>query len=217
MRTFLLFIVAGLISTESYSNLSESSILNNSRVEGYWTDDFGDVFLEIQRHRKGVKVRRNGRKWRVYNDMGRGVYDDCRGNVLILFGRRELEYRRKGRRPVYLFRESRGGRSFGRDRDGWRRDDRRGWNDNRGRRDRDGFNNRNLRGDWYCAQTGITISINFFNDRLGARIGRGDWTYYNPSGRNGYRDRRGNRYIIDNGDLIWVSRSGRKRHRFRKR
>ena len=83
----------------------------NSRggeLYGLWYDNYTDTKVEIKHSRKGIRVKEHGgwfRKWRTYNYMGRGLYDDCDGRVIVVLGHNRIEWRKRRRgRPIILTR-----------------------------------------------------------------------------------------------------------------
>jgi len=222
MRQYLLYFTLALIPTV----LSSSPITPKSYyfIEGTWYDDYTNTQLEIRNHRRGIKVRRNGRKWKTFNDMGRGVFDDCKGSAIVMLRSGEIKYRRKRKRPIYMSRYNSYGRGdynrggYGRDR--YDRDDYYG--QGRSRRDRDRSRGNNgyrdkYCGQWYCNDRGINLTIETYgSEGIRARIGNDDWSYYDDYRNNRFFNNRGNGYYFDNDVLIWSSRNGRRKLRFRK-
>lgn len=207
MRTNLLYLLFVLAPTEILP-----AEYNFVHLEGYWEDVDGHIQIEIQDHRKGIKVReldhRYKSKWRTYNDMGRGVYDDCDGNVLILSSRGELKWKRSfDRRPVYLVRQ---GYSYRNSRDYDRAPI------SNSRYDRYSNSSR-YAGNWYCDQFGLDLEISLYGNGFRARNADRDWVYYDRYEDNDYRDKHGNRYCFEEGNLVWCSSDGKRRFRFNKR
>ena len=210
----LLAILPGnLLSTTDYSH----------RLSGLWANRYGDITLEIKSWRKGIKVRQRSAydkgKWRKYYRMGYGVFDDCKGRVVIV-----------ERRGLITWRNNRRGRSIRLH----RYDDfNRGYGDDRFRRSRDRYDyesssrsNRSRRsdyytndyiGNWYCSERDLDLEIIVYGTGFRARRPRGDWIYYDRVSNNRYHDRNGNSYYMDNGELYWESSNRRNRLKFSKR
>jgi len=123
----------------------------------------------------------------------RGVYDDYNGRVIINLGRGQIKYVRGNSRNALVL--SRRQRSFNRNRSGF----------NSFRGNRSGrFDVRPYCGTWTSYGSGGRLFIEAHGSGFRAR-------------RDGsFRDRRGNRYFFDNRNLIWSSRSGKRRVRFRR-
>jgi len=219
MKTLQLTLLLALIPTFLFC-----SDRGYDELYGFWYDDYTNTTLEIKHTRKGIKVKEHGGwfpKWRRYNAMGRGVFDDCDGRVIIKRGYNQIEYRKGRRRSTVLYREGRDrGRGY-RDRD--YRDREYGYGDDRYD---DGYRYPSVRsygrtrsadrycGSWSNRDRRISLSIEAFGRGFRARYGN-DWTYYTPY-RDHYRDRRGNRYYFDDDYLCWDSYDGKRRLRFRR-
>lgn len=223
-------ILLALVPTSLYT----ASPSSNRQLHGLWYDVYSGIQLEIKHHRKGIKAReirnyRNKKKWRTFYRMGRGVFDDCDGRVIIANGYGEITYRTGRRRSYRLTRE----RDYGYDAYDYRRNER--WydrdyddygsiygdydRDRRRGRDRDRWLNNRDRycGDWHCSDHDLYLQIEAYRDGFRARRRGGGWTYYNPWRNGQYRDRRGNTYYFDDGYLTWQSRDRKRRFRFKKR
>lgn len=182
-------------------------------LRGYWLDDYRDTRLEIQQTRTGIRVIERGGlfpKWRRYDYVGRGVFDDYNGRIIIKRGYNQIEYRRGRRGSIALYRDGYRPRSYGNGYSGYSRDYRnpsvRSYGRSRGI-DR-------YFGRWYDRGRGINLRIEAYGQGFRARYGN-TWTYYTPY-RDYYRDQRGNRYYFDDDYLCWDSYDGRRRLRFRR-
>ena len=214
MKALCTFFLLALIPTFLFSNYSRSGDLH-----GLWYDNYTNTEIEIKHSRKGIRVKERGgwfRKWRTYNYMGRGLYDDCDGRVIVVLGRNRIEWRhgRRGRRVVltryddYGYNDYRPNNNYNND---WSYDQR----DRRGRGRSGRFGPRDYTGNWFCQDRGLNLTIQLSGNGFRARSGR-DWVYYEPY-RDHYRDRRGNRYYLNDRGLTWQSRDGRKELRFGRR
>ena len=216
MRHYLLFLVVALMPTVLSSSPVFSSYYG---LEGIWYDDYSDTQLEIRSHRRGIKVRRNGKRWRTFNEMGHGLFDDCKGSIIVYRGRGEIQYRRKRRNSIYLSRYNKYNRRSNYTRsceiDPYRRNQNSDYGyGNRG-------NNYGYRdqycGSWYCEDQGFNITIEAYGrGGIRARHGIDDWVYYNTYRNSRYSNSRGSGYYFDDDVLIWSSRNGRRKLRFRK-
>ncbi|MEL6390415.1 MAG: hypothetical protein AAFQ02_09645, partial [Bacteroidota bacterium] len=192
---------------------------SNYYIEGLWVDDYGDFTLEIRERRRSIRVRIDGRRWRSYNKMGRGVFDDCAGSVIVLLDNGSLRFKPRNRRTRLLFRE---GRSFGRDRFSPGRngfDSPFGYNDGRSglRSNRSGARFCDpFAGNWFCDDRGLSLTVEVYGTDIRARRRGGRWTYYTNYNDRYFVDRRGNRCFFDGNDLVWSSRDRRQRYRFRR-
>ena len=184
-----------------------------AEIFGLWYDYYTDTKIEIKPSRNGVKVKHHGgflRKWRTYNYMGRGVYDDCNGRVIVVLNYDRIRWKTGNyRRSVELTRfneygyRDRRSRNFRNDR----------FDYDYGRR---GYGNAldAYCGEWSCNATGVNLRISAYGNGFRA-YANNRWSYYEPY-QDYYRDRRGNRYYFDNGELCWQDYRGRDRRRFRK-
>ncbi len=220
MKAWITFFLLAWIPTLLLSSNSLSH-----ELYGVWYDDYSNTKLEIKHSRKGIKVKSHAgwfHKWRTYNYMGRGLYDDCDGRVIVVLGQNRIEWRKGYRRSPILLKRYHDYDRYNY-RDGY---DYQGDYGNRGydyRNDRS--NNRNYQqsgygrdaysGDWYCSDHKLNLRIELSGSGLRARSGN-KWTYYEPYDDH-YRDKRGNRYYLDNRDLSWHSFDGKKRLKFGRR
>ena len=208
--TLLAILPGNLISAESSS----------SELSGTWISRNSNIQLEIKPWKKGLKARErsayNKGKWRKYYRMGYGLYDDCKGRVIIAdrFGQITWRNSRRGR-SIKLRRYDRYDRSYddGRYRSGR---DRYGLSNRTSRSRRSGYNN-DYEGNWYCNDRDLDVEIRIYGSGFRARRPRGEWIYYEAQSNNRYRDRKGNHYFFENGDLYWESSRGRNRLKFSKR
>jgi len=216
MNTMKLIILLALIPTFLLSSDSRGE-----ELYGVWYDNYSDTKLEIKHTRRGIKVKHHGglfSRWRTYNYMGRGLYDDCNGKVIISRGYDQIEWRKGRRRSIVLSRYNDYNRgdsyhSF----DSY---DNREYPTSRsrsyGRSYPTTYRRDNYCGAWYNSDRGYSLSIEAYGGRgFRARLNN-VWTYYEPYNDH-YRDRRGNRYYINDGYLSWRSYDGRRKIRFRKR
>lgn len=212
MKVLRLFMLLALIPTFTFASSS-----SGAELYGLWYDNYSDTRLEIKHTRRGIKVKHHGGlfpRWHTYNFMGRGLYDDCDGKVIIVRGYDQIEWRKGRRRSIVLSRYADRGyrdRPYDRYNDGYSTNRNRSYDrsyDRRPSRDR-------YYGSWYNSDRGFNLSIEAFGAGFRARFGK-DWTYYEPY-QDHYRDRRGNRYYIEDRYLSWRSFDGRKRLRFRRR
>ena len=207
MRLLYAFVLLSLIPT-----LLSSMDAQRGDLHGFWYDDYSGKKIEIKHTRKGIEVKSHGgwfNRWRRYNYMGRGLYDDCNGRVLLLLGPNRIEWRDRGNPPIVLYRY----RDYGYG-DPYYDDysyGHRGRNDRRNNRryGRDAY-----QGSWYCSDRRLSLNIEIYGNGIRARSGNG-WVYYEPYNDH-FRDRRGNRYYLDNRDLTWQSYDGKRRLKFRK-
>lgn len=207
MKVLKLIYLLALIPTFLFS-----SSTRGEELYGLWYDDYSDTKLEIKHTRKGIKVKHHGgwfSKWRTYNYMGRGLYDDCDGKVIIVRGYDRIEWRKGRRRSVTLTRYNDYG---GYDR---YRDDRDYYSSKRSGNSNRTYGRDQYCGDWYCDDRGFNLSIESYGNGFRARFDN-KWSYYEPYDDH-FRDRRGNRYTIDNNNLTWRSYNGKKRLKFRKK
>ncbi len=209
MNALKLVFLLALIPT-----LLQSSETRGEELYGLWYDNYSNTKLEIKYTRKGIKVKHHGglfSRWRTYNYMGRGLYDDCDGKVIISRGYDQIEWRKGRRRSILLSRYNDYGRYDNYDRD---------YSTSRSRSYNPSYNSSYRRnqyyGDWYNNDRGLNLRVEAFGGR-GFRV-RFDnrWTYYEPY-RDHYRDRRGNRYYLNDRYLSWRSHDGKRRLRFRRR
>ena len=227
MKDFILLVLLAMIST---GTIYSSPFTDYDRLEGYWYDDYTDTQLEIKSTRKGIKVRqkygRRSKSWRRYNHMGGGLYDDCKGSVIIAISRNTIKWKTGYGRPIVLNRyDSYGRRGYGDSCDynynsgyGYN-SGRSGYNYNYGRNrsSRRAYAPKDYCGDWYSDSRGLNLSIEIFGNGLRARRKGQSWTSYDSYGYNDYRDRRGNRYFFDGGELCWQSYDRRRTYRFKGR
>ena len=214
MKAISTIILLALIPTFLFSSNSRGG-----ELFGLWYDAYTDTRIEIKHVRKGIRVKEHGglfRRWRTYNYMGRGLYDDCDGRVIVVLGPNRIEWSkgRRDRRIVLSRYDDFGYYDYDRGRgyyDDWSYD--RG---DRRRNTRSGRYGRNAyAGDWFCQDHGISLTIQLSGN--GFRAGaRGNWVYYEPFGDH-YRDRRGNRYYLNDRELTWRSFDGRRSMRFGRR
>lgn len=209
MRALTLLVCLAWIPT----NLLLSTPSSITHVYGLWYDDYSNTTLEIKRSGKHVKVRSidygRKRKWRKYYNMGRGVYDDCAGKAIIVQGRNRIKWRTSRRRAVILSRYDDYGYSTNRNRS-YDNDDYYRSGTRSLERDR-------YCGEWYCDDRGLELRIESYRDGFRAQRPGDEWVYYNPYSDREYRDRKGNRYYFEGGDLVWSSRDNRRRFKFKKR
>lgn len=199
------------------SKLTAVSALEDiHHLEGLWYDNRTDIQVEIDDHRKGVKVREITRyrkhKWDTYFSMGRGVYDNCNGSVLIVLDRGLIEWRPfRSRRSIFLNRVTRN--RYNQDSQRW---DDHGWSYHTDARNR--YSPSDYCGDWYSARHREYLEIREFREGFRARRPGGDWVVYERDRDNRFSDRRGNIYYFDeSGSLCWQSRDGKRLINFRKR
>lgn len=184
-----------------------------AEIYGVWHDYYTDTKIEIKPAYKGIKVKQHGgflRRWRTYNHMGRGVYDDCDGRVIVVLDYDRIKWKRRDhRRPIELSRY--GGYGY---RDSGRRNYN-GYNTGYGRGANTNYGLNDFCGEWECHDTGVRLSISPHGNGFRA-YANNRWSYYEPY-KDYYRDRRGNRYYFDDGELCWSSYRDNGRRRFRKR
>lgn len=202
---YMLLMVALPTGLFAFSN-SESS----ATLWGNYYDPYSNTEILIKDHRRGIRVRVNGRRWRTYNYMGRGIYDDCNGRVIQNLGYGDIKYIIGRRRNTIILSRSSNNR----------------FNDYRPSR-YSNYNNRGNQfgsyavdrfcGSWGCSDPGITLRIEAYGNGFRARNNAEAWVYYDRYQDGSYRDRRGNRYYFDNQDLCWSSNRGNRIIRFRRR
>ena len=156
---------------------------------GYWFDEYSNTTLEITNSQKGLRVKQHGGlfpKWREYKYLGRGVFDDYDGRVIISRGYNQIEYRNGKRGSVQLYRDSHS--SYGSDSYGGDYYDDDSYSSNtydQGTSDSYGSYNTYASGDQYCAPVSAYC---------------GSWNSYDRGGygirieryRSGFRARYGN-------------------------
>jgi hypothetical protein len=190
---------------------------SENRIEGVWYNDRTDTQLEIDDHRKGIKVREITRhkkyRWDTYYAMGRGVFDNCDGSVIIVLDRGVIEWRQsRYRRSIVLSRANRYG-NFNRD-NYYDRDQSRSYN----RQSNYGRSKSDYCGDWYCADQRLYLEIREYGDGFRARRPNKEWIYYELDRNGRYRDAKGNYYYFDDsGALSWGSADNNRRFSFSKR
>jgi len=204
MRQLIFFLLVVALPTALFSSInidaSASSYLN-----GNYYDSYSGTAISISAHRRGINAQINNRGWRAFNHIGNGVYDDYNGRVIINLGRGQIKYVRGNSRNALVL--SRRQRSFNRNRSGF----------NSFRGNRSGrFDVRPYCGTWTSYGSGGRLFIEAHGSGFRARNNRGAWSYYSRHRDGSFRDRRGNRYFFDNRNLIWSSRSGKRRVRFRR-
>lgn len=201
---YVLFLLAVIPATTLISSSARRDL------SGIWTDRYSGIQLEIRHVRKGIKVRvrsyRGKRHWRTYYSMGRGIYDDCRGNYIYAAGRNQIEWRSQFKRRSLILRRHRGSHYTPYDSRGeywtggpsYERDD--------------------YLGDWYCSDYGLNLEIRTYQSGFRARRRGGDWIYYDREDNgNRFRDDRNNAYTFEGDNLIWRSRDGRRSYRFKRK
>lgn len=188
-----------------------------NRIEGIWFDNRTDTQLEIDNHRKGIKVREITRfkkyRWDTYYSMGRGVFDNCDGSVIVVLDRGVIEWRQsRYRRPILL------SRRYGQG-DYYRND----YSDNAQNRYYEnrpqyGRNRSDFNGDWYCADQRLYLEIREYNNGFRARRPNKEWVNYEIDRDGRYRDKNGNLYYFDEVDsLFWQSADNKRRFSFERR
>ena len=193
---------------------------------GYWYDDYTNTTLEIKNSERGLRVKQHGGllpRWRDYKYLGRGVFDDYDGRVIVSRGYDQIEYRNGNRPSIQLYRNTGSNTSYGSDNYGYQSDsyDGNSYDYNAYNTGYDDYTAGPPYGvDAYCGRwssysRGYNIRIQPY--RRGFRVRYGNtWSYYTPY-RNYFRDRRGNRYYFQGRSLRWRSYDGRSSRRYRRR
>ncbi len=173
MNAMKLVILLALVPT-----LLLSSDSRGEELYGLWYDDYSDTKLEIKHTRKGIKVKHHGglfSRWRTYNYMGRGLYDDCDGKVIILRGYDQIEWRKGRRRSIVLSRYGDyGGYNRYRDRDYYPTSRSRSYDRNYRRP----ITRNSYYGNWYNNDRGFNLSIESYGRRGFRAWFDNRWTYY---------------------------------------
>lgn len=210
MNALKLVFLLALIPTLLHS----SEDTRGEELYGLWYDNYSNTKLEIQYNRRGIRVKQLGglfSRWRNYSYVGRGLYDDYNGRVIVARGYDRIEWRSGRNRRVVLSRYDSYGRHDNYDR---------GYTTSRNRSYSPSYNTSYGReqycGSWYNNDRGYNLRVEAYGGR-GFRV-RFDnrWTYYEPY-QDHYRDRRGNRYYLNNRSLSWRSHDGKRRLQFRRR
>ncbi|MFT4565312.1 MAG: hypothetical protein ACI9FN_000265 [Saprospiraceae bacterium] len=207
MRQIIQFLLIVILPTGLYSSKTSDYL---SRVSGVYFDRYSDTEILIKPHRKGIKAKVNGSKWRTYNYRGQGLYDDCNGRLIFDIGYGQIQYQRRSRRNLITLEQYGGNEDrYFYDRD---RDSQRAYG--RSSSYRSGIDR--FRGSWQSTNRGLSLSIELFGKGFRARRPNQEWVYYDRYNNNEYRDRSGNRCYFEGNDLIWGARDGRRSFRFRR-
>lgn len=194
--------------------LHSSEDTRGKELYGLWYDNYSNTKLEINYTRRGIKVKQHGRlfgRWRTYSYVGRGLYDDYDGRVIVSRGYNQIEWRTGRNRRLVLSRYNSYDRYDNYDR---------GYTTSRSRSYNPSYNSLYSRdqycGTWYNNDRGYNLRVEAYGGR-GFRV-RFDnqWSYYEPY-KDHYRDRRGNRYYLKDKYLTWRSNDGKRSLRFRRR
>ena len=176
-----------------------SNSVSSADLWGNYYDPYTDTEIRIKDHRRGIKVLVNGRRWRTYNYMGRGIYDDCDGRVIQDLGYGEIKYIIGRRRNTIVLSRLTNNQ----------------YNDYRPNRlntygnSVPQYRNYGLNqysGNWRGYEPGISLRIEAYGNGFRARNNRDAWVYYNRYRDGSYRDKRGNRYYFC---LLYTSPSPR--------
>ena len=207
MRQFIQLLLIVIFPTGLFSSSNSDHV---SRMSGFYFDRYSDTEILIKSHRKGIKAKVNGSRWRTYNYRGKGLYDDCNGRLIFDLGYGEIQYQRRNRRTLITLEQY--GRSVDRyssNRDNYRPNEYSRYRSN-------GSGADPYRGNWHNTSRGLSLSIELFGNGFRARRPSEAWVYYSRYNDREYRDRRGNRCYFDGNDLIWGARDGRRSFRFQR-
>ncbi len=207
MRQIIRLLLIVILPTGLYSSNTSDYL---SRVSGVYFDRYSDTEILIKPHRKGIKAKVNGSKWRTYNYRGQGLYDDCNGRLIFDLGYGQIQYQRRNRRSLITLEQYGGnGDRYSSDRDRYSQRSYRRSNSYRSGIDR-------FRGSWQNTNRRLSLSIELFGNGFRARRPNEEWVYYDRYNDSEYRDRKGNRCYFEGNDLIWGARDGRRSLRFRR-
>ncbi len=197
MRHFIFYLLIVLIPT------GVSAKDDGRHIGGTYYNEFAHIEIRIKPHRRGIKAKINGHRWRTYRYIGDGVFDDHHGRLIIDLGHGRIEFNQRYRTTLVLSRLT----SIGDYR----------YEGIYGEYDGHNYRGNGFGGDWYCEGTGLSLSLEILGHALRIRRHGSDWVYYNRYNDHEYRDRYGNRYYLDGDDLIWFSKKHRRSLRFKRR
>ena len=206
MRQFILFLlVVALPTTALFSHSDNSDASASSYLNGNYYDSYSGTTISISANRRGINARINNRRWRTFNHVGNGVYDDYNGRVIVNLGYGDIQYVRGNSRNALVLSRSQRANTRGRS----------GYNNYGGNRS-NRYDVSPYCGSWRSYNSGGRLFIEAYGSGFRARNNRGSWSYYSGHRDGSFRDRFGNRYYFDNRNLYWSSSSGKRRIRFRR-
>ena len=199
MRDFIYLLLVVALPTALFSTSSDAA--GSSYLTGNYYDSYSRTEIQISKQRRGINARINNGRWRTYDYVGNGVYDDCYGRVIVDLGYGDIKYV-EGR--------SRNGLVLSKNQNNYGQNSYNSYGNNSSYK----YDVSPYCGTWGSYNSSSRLYIEAHGSGFRARNNRGAWSYYSGHRDGSFRDRNGNRYHFDNRRLTWSSASGKRRIQF---